>query len=142
MSVAIRMIDDLALNHLLSPLLQALTQYVRLNFAFLLREGLPTTAAGAHQVDCSKTMQMMSKLIPDMCRVYLLHLPRFYAVTISLEEFRRRVWMCYASVAVLIRPVTEALRLRTLADISTLEQTLSILNIDAPVNCPVSDEIE
>ena len=132
MKVSIQLVDDLAIRHLLSPLLNTLMTFIRSSCLMILKEGLPTSTllsaniiASNHSsasqapgsgsgsgvmMDCSKTIQQLCKQIPDMARVYLLHLPKFPAVVATLEEFYQRVVMGYISIVALVRPVNEPSR--------------------------------
>ena len=123
MQTACKLVDELALGHLLSPLVSAVVVVVRGAMQHLLKEGCASTtasttaaallaagvpdAAALASVETSKTVQQLAKTIPDISRVYLLHFPKFPAVIAAQEEFHRRILSNFISIAALCRPVTD-----------------------------------
>lgn len=92
-------------------------------------------------VECSQAVQTLVKNIPHILKTHILSLPSSEGVNTVLEEIYLRIIHTYITISALLRPVTEASRLRTAKDLSSLESMLSSLyTIPDPTNCPVIKE--
>jgi hypothetical protein len=92
-------------------------------------------------LDCSSAVQTLVKQLPLMLKSHLFSLPRCDAVDAAAEELYVRILHSYVTVAALLRPVTEASRLRTAKDLAALEMLLSgLFSSSLPSTCPVQAE--
>lgn len=95
----------------------------------------------ASSVECSIAVQTLIKQVPKLLEIHLFCLPKCDVVTVALEEIYVRTLHAYVSVSALLRPVNEALRLRTAKDMAALEAMLSgLCTIEDPHLCPVLRE--
>ena len=127
---ALACIDEMTGRQLLAPLVDAITGYLKGVLMPLLKEGVAaTTTSTAHnnndsssvQVDCSRAVQQLTKQLPDLAKTYLLSLAKCPAVSAAASELGLRILHLYVTVASLVRPVNESLRLRTAKDMSAIE---------------------
>jgi len=92
-------------------------------------------------LECSGAVQSLAKNLPVLLKAHLLSLPKCEAVVRAAEEVHVRALHSYVTVAALLRPVTEASRLRTAKDLAALEALLSSLHpVAEPEACPVLRE--
>ena len=92
-------------------------------------------------LECSGAVQSLAKNLPVLLKAHLLSLPKCEAVVRAAEEVHVRALHSYVTVAALLRPVTEASRLRTAKDLAALEALLSSLHpVVEPEACPVLRE--
>jgi len=92
-------------------------------------------------LECSVAVQTVVKHLPIMLQQHLLCLPKCRVVDACLEEVYVRTLHTYLTVAALLRPVSEACRLRTTKDLTALEMLLSgLYAMPQPQLCPVLRE--
>ena len=124
---ALACIDEMTGRQLLAPLVDAITGYLKGVLMPLLKEGVAATTtttandSSSLQVDCSRAVQQLTKQLPDLSKTYLLSLAKCPAVSAAASELGLRILHLYVTVASLVRPVNESLRLRTAKDMSAIE---------------------
>lgn len=146
-------IDELAERQILFYVVELLSGYARSVLLTMTKEGVSSSgsssiiAATAAAVeadslaDCSTAVQTLAKQVPAMLKAHLLCLPKCAAVQVAIEEFCVRLMHNYITVAALLRPQSEALRLRTAKDLTALESILSGIYIVPDGHlCPVMRE--
>jgi hypothetical protein len=147
---AILSIDDLAARQLYAPLLDNLCAYVESVVLTVVSSPLTsattTAVAGmipANTIDCSKAVQILQKQVPELLQTFIYPLPKSTIRSMVLEEFALRLMYMYLTIAVLIRPVNEALRLRTSQDLSTIEDMIvNIATISDNSTCRIVQEFK
>ena len=161
-------IQVLAQKHILSSVVISVSSYVNSVLINLTKEGVvsaksiqikPSTNITTTQytgkvpvnsntnqqesaaVECSQAVQTLVKNIPQILKTHISSLPSSDGVNTAMEEIYIRIIHTYITISALLRPVTEASRLRTAKDLSSLESMLSSLyTIPDPANCPVIKE--
>ena len=142
-TTATNSIDELANKQILDSIVALLSGYIKSVLTSLHKEGvtsLNTTKNNPNSTeDCSAAVLTLSKQVPIMLKSYITAcLPKCDIVDKAVEEICIRLMNLYVSIASLCRPMSEALRLRTAKDMSTIEVFLSsIYTIPNPQNCPV-----
>lgn len=108
---AIVCLDTVISKQILAPLITAISSHVKTVLLPLLKEGVSTVPASvralAHEdqqgVDCSRPVQTIVKLLPEVVKVHLLSLATCPPVTGAVEELGLRILHLYVTVAALIR---------------------------------------
>jgi len=147
---AVEIIDDLAERQITDAIVALLAGYIQSIILGLHKEGVSnysskgSTAAGDIAVDCSMAVQTLSKQVPVMLKSHLISsLPKSKIVDTAVEEVCLRMMHSYVTVASLCRPMSEALRLRTAKDMSSLEMLISgLISMPNTHLCPVSQEFK
>ena len=107
---AVMCVDLVIVKQLLSPLVDAITAHVKIILLPLLKEGVTsqTLQTPSHRDDasvCSRPVQTLVKLIPDIIRAHLQSLANCPPVGCAMEEMGLRVLHLYVTVASLVRCV-------------------------------------
>ena len=115
MSNAIAFIDSVITRQLLAPLLSAITAHLKSILLPLVKEGVSSapvrTPAHVHHgdgpigVDCSRPVQALLTILPDIMKIHVLSLHSCPPVTRAIEELGLRILHLYVTVAALIRSV-------------------------------------
>ena len=146
-------VEELTSRQLLAPLVTALSAHVKSLLFGLPKEGVaqsqaPSSSASAKgsgaEVECSRAVQTAVKQLPELIKAHLAGLPKSPLVTEATEELCLRVMHAYVSAASLVRPVTEASRLRTAKDMGALEVVVSTCapGVNLKEACPVVQEFK
>lgn len=143
-------VEELTSRQLLAPLVSALSAHVKTVLFGLPKEGVaqaqtqaPSSSASA-EVECSRAVQTAVKQLPELIKAHLAGLPKSPLVVEATEELCLRVMHAYVSAASLVRPVTEASRLRTAKDMAALEVVVSTCapGVNLKEACPVLQEFK
>jgi hypothetical protein len=103
------------------------------------RGSAPTDADGLN-VACSQAVETLCKGTPLIVERHFQALPRSPLVATAIGELCNRVLAAYISAAALVRPVTEASRLRCAKDMAALEVVLASLHALEPESSPALRE--
>lgn len=113
MNNAIVFIDSVITRQLLAPLLSAITSHLKTILLPLVKEGVSSTPArtpsyvqhgeGPIGVDCSRPVQALLTILPDIMKIHILSLHSCPPVTRAIEELGLRILHLYVTVAALIR---------------------------------------
>lgn len=124
---AVTTMDELSVKQLYAPLLDNIMAYVKSVLIHLpTKDNSPMSPPPdtGHIVECSKSVQLLQKQLPELLQSHLQHLPKSSLLSMVSEELCLRVMHMYMTVAALTRPVTEYSRLRTSQDLSAIEDIL------------------
>ena len=109
---AIVCLDTVISKQILAPFISAIASHVKTVLLPLLKEGVSTATvtvrAPGHDdnqqgVDCSRPVQAIVKMLPEVVKVHLLSLSACPPVTSAVEELGLRILHLYVTVAALIR---------------------------------------
>lgn len=144
---AIVAIEELTARQLLSPMVEVLTAHVKSLLFSLPKEGVvsaPSSSNKSAEFECSRAVQGIVKQVPELIKVYLGSLPKSPLVVAATEELCIRIMHSYISTASLLRPVTDASRMRTAKDMSVLEVMVNSLapGVNVKESCPVVQEFK
>jgi hypothetical protein len=139
MSSACLIIDEVCCRHLLRPIVEYISSYVKSVLVTMLKEGVTVNNKG--QVESSQAILTLNKQLPEIVRVHLQSLTKNQVVSLAIDELSSRIMNSYVTVASLIQPLTEQAIQRTEKDMIALEKTLSQLH-KSKDSCPVSDEFK
>ena len=140
---ALACIDEMTGRQLLAPLVDSITGYLKGVLMPLLKEGVASTTttsanssndSSSVQVDCSRAVQQLTKQLPDLAKTYVLSLAKCPAVSAAASELGLRILHLYVTVASLVRPVNESLRLRTAKDMSAIEAAITASGLSFTTN--------
>ena len=121
----ISIVDDLTNTYLLQPLVNTLCTHVKSTaFVTLNKEGVSSSGTS---MESSRAMQALVSNIPTMVHTYITSLgsSKNELLVMATEEFLLRIVSIFTSVCCLLRPMTEAMKLRITADITSLEATVN-----------------
>ena len=161
-------IDELAERQILFGIVELLSGHVRSVLLTLPHEGVvgcsgsSSSSKGsastsllhdpASTTECSAAVQTLLVQVPVLVRAHLQNLQSMSlphggsggglgVLETAIEEFCLRTMHAYVTVAALVRPVSEASRLRTAKDLGAVEAMLSAIHtIQEPHLCPVVRE--
>lgn len=139
MSSACLIIDEVCCRHLLRPIVEYISSYVKSVLVTMLKEGVTVNNKG--QVESSQAILTLNKQLPEIVRVHLQSLTKNQVVSLAIDELSSRIMNSYVTVASLIQPLTEQAIQRTEKDMIALEKMLSQLH-KSKDSCPVSDEFK
>ena len=113
MNNAIVFIDSVITKQLLAPLLSAITAHLKTILLPLVKEAVSSVPARTHThvqhgegpigVDCSRPVQALLTILPDIMKIHVLSLHSCPPVTCAIEELGLRILHLYVTVAALIR---------------------------------------
>ena len=112
MNNAIVFIDSVITKQLLAPLLAAITAHLKTILLPLVKEGVvsapvrtPTHVQHGESigVDCSRPVQALLTILPDIMKIHILSLHSCPPVTSAVEELGLRILHLYVTIAALIR---------------------------------------
>lgn len=112
MNNAIVFIDSVITKQLLAPLLAAITVHLKTILLPLVKEGVvsaPVRTSTHVQhgesigVDCSRPVQALLTILPDIMKIHILSLHSCPPVTSAIEELGLRILHLYVTIAALIR---------------------------------------
>jgi len=143
---ACAILEELTARQLVSPLVEALATHLKTLVFALPKEGLIQGGGGSGNADveCSRAVLVVVKQLPELVKAHLGSLPPSPLVTAATEELCIRVMHAYISAAALVRPVTEASRMRAAKDLSALEVMVGLVAPGVSVReaCPVVQEFK
>ena len=107
---ALTCVDLVITKQLLAPLLDTITTHLKSILLPLLKEGISTTPMASNvllenpsSVDCSRPVQAVLKILPEILRVHLFSLASCPPVACAIEELGFRVLHLYVTIAALVR---------------------------------------
>lgn len=138
-------VEELAARELISPLVEVLASHAKSLLFSLPKEGVaqaPSSGNKNGEVECSRAAQAVVKQLPELTKTHLGSLPKSALVTAATEELCIRVMHAYISTAALVRPVTEASRMRAAKDMAALEVMVGAIapGVNVRETCPVVQE--
>lgn len=138
----IAIIDDLIVSQLVMPIVDYLAGYCRGIIVGLLKEG----AAVADDNSCSRAVQSLVRQVPELVKSHLQSLPKCRAVSLGTHELMLRLQATFVSAASLLRPLSDATRMRTAVDMAAIELLVNEhhqgLEQQLTERCPVSTEFK
>ena len=138
-------VEELTSRQLLAPMVGLLSTYIKSVLFALPKEGVQALGSSKNaEVECSRAVQTVVKQVPELIKLHLACLPKSPLVVEAAEELCLRVMHAYISTASLVRPVTEASRMRTAKDMSALEVMVSTHapGVNLRETCPVVQEFK
>lgn len=161
-SLLMNQIDDLSQRQIVETFVTLVATYCHTHFYNLYKEGiihpnsknsgansfsflsLNTNTSSNEELELSSnTVQLLIKQYPMLIKTYLLVLPKGPLIDKAIEELSIRILQGYISIAALVRPVNEATRMRSLKDLTALENMLtSYCNLTQIADCPVMSEFQ
>ena len=131
-------VDEVGGRYVLEPNVTLVSDYATTYlYTHLHREA---AVSGNKEIECSHTIQNLLKLVAWLVKGYLLIYPVTPALNQAVYEVYIRVIQAYISCSALVRPVSEASRLRALKDLAAIETSLGPLCLSNGISndhCPI-----